>query len=279
MGKHSDLRVAQEKKIAQLKDDLATNEGKTTGEARQAAECVERAAKLAPDAASGNQKALSEQVKLMDQKSKHQQQIQNLEGVAAPLRRELAAAEKELAQMVIDEHVETVLGKFECFPSLLKTLSEALAVPVAEFGAFGTDIAALCKDALPVLGDRDRVARLEKALQQSLHQAIRVELNRQFGAHGIHIFATRFEEKDFASVMGPPLQHLRQALEMKLHTNAGIPIAGRAMFLARDNIAGLFGLTIVAGERMSLPVDDPNVRAMVKRGALEQIADERAVSA
>lgn len=279
MGEHSNRRVAQEKKIAQLKDDLATIEGKKTDEARQAAECVERAAKLAPEAASGNQKALSEQVKLMDQKSKHQQQIQNLEGVAAPLRRELVTAQTELAQMVIDEHVETVLGKFERFPSLLKTLSEALAVPVAEFGAFGTDIAALCKDALPVLGDRDRVARLQKALEGSLHQAIRVELNRQFGAHGIHIFATRFEEKDFASVMSPPLQHLQKALEMKLYTNSGTPIAGRAMFVAKTNIGGLFGLTITTGEKMSLPLDDPTVREMVARGALEQIADERAVSA
>jgi hypothetical protein len=279
MGEHSNRRVAQEKKIAQLKDDLATIEGKKTDEARQAAECVERAAKLAPEAASGNQKALSEQVKLMDQKSKHQQQIQNLEGVAAPLRAELATAEKELAQMVISEEVEGILEQVADLPSLSKKLAESVGPIAAEFGTFNKRIAALTKRALPILGDRERVQRLQKDLEQSLSQAVRVQLNAAFGTAGIFIFATRFEDKDFSVVMRPPLDNLRRALEAKLSTNAGTPIAGRAMFLALTNIGGLFGLTITAGEKISLPIDDPDVLNMIARGALEKIADERAVSA
>jgi hypothetical protein len=275
MSERSDL----EQNILKWEADLATIEQRKSSETRQAAECAERASALAFEAVAGNKKALSEQSALDIKKGEHLRMVDNLEKTAAKLRRDIAAGKIQLEHLLGSEEVAELIDEVADLPSLSRELSEALAVPVAKFGAFEKRITAGCKKAFPVLGNRDRIARLEKALQQSLHQAIRVELNRQFGAVGIHIFATRFEEKDFEAVMRPPLEHLRQALEMKLHTNSGTPIAGRAMFVAKTNIGGLFGLTIATGEKMSLPLDDPTVRDMIARGALEQISDEKAVSA
>lgn len=275
MGKHAEARQAHEKKIQKLKEDVAVIEQKISGEARQAAECVEKAARLAPEAASGNQKALSEQVKLTEQRAKHLQQIQNLEAIAVPLRRELATAETELAHMVISEEVEEILEQVADLPSLSKKLAESVGPIAAEFGTFNKRIEALSKRALPILGDRERVQRLEKDLQQSLSQAVRVQLNTAFGEHGIHIFATRFAQKDFADVMRPALQHLQQALEATLHTNIATTSEGRALFVARTNVSGLFGMSIKTGEKISLPIDDPEVQKLIARGAIERVAEEK----
>jgi hypothetical protein len=275
MRPHAEARQSHEKKIQKLKEDVAVIEQKISGEARSAAECVERAANLAPEAATGNQKALSEQVKLTEQKAKHQQQIQNLEAVAAPLRREVATAETELAHMVISEEIEEILEQVADLPALARELSEALAVPVAKFGAFNKRIAAVVKKGLPLLGDRERAQRLEKSLQQSVTQAVRVQLSHEFGAQGISLFATRFAEKNFAEVMTPPLQDFRQALEVTLHTNIATASEGRALFVALTNVSGLFGMSVKTGERISLPIDDPEVQKLIERGAIKKVAEEK----
>jgi hypothetical protein len=41
----------------------------------------------------------------------------------------------------------------------------------------------------------------------------------------------------------------------------------------------LLGLNLKVGQKVSLPIDDLNVRKMIERGALEQISDEKGAAA
>ena len=79
--------------------------------------------------------------------------------------------------------------------------------------------------------------------------------------------------------MEPKLDHLLNALEVRLATHSGIASPGRAFFLVKDPIGGLLGMNLKSGKKVSLPIDDLNVRKMIERGLLEKISDDKAVSA
>jgi hypothetical protein len=58
-----------------------------------------------------------------------------------------------------------------------------------------------------------------------------------------------------------------------LHSN-GVPTPGRANFRCLTRISGLFGLHLLPGEIVSLPIEHESVRKMIEFGSLERIDAE-----
>jgi hypothetical protein len=271
---HHEARIVHEKKIAKLKADLEVLEQRKSSEARLAAEAAEKAAALAFDASSGNEKALSQQVKLAKEKAEHLQQADNLELLAAPLRQQLAAAESELPRFLLSEQIEAVRERFPKLNELSAEITDTirkLSLPLAEYKR---ETLALVASSRPLLGNPADGQRHGIAIQRALNEGLRAQLHKNFSTAGFTLFGS-LEGADFDSVMRPKLDNLLHALESKLAMQSGLASEGRAFFLAKTNVGGLLGMNVKAGETLSLPANDPDVLRMVASGALEQIVDEK----
>jgi hypothetical protein len=278
VGEHSERRKAHEGTITKLRVELDGIEARIAEQTEKAADLGRKAARLAPDAVGGSEKALSEQNRLLTEKSKAFLQASNLETVAAPIRSQLADAESRLSNFILADQLELVAAETPKLSEMAKKLSTALIPLARDFGELKKQIISVAATALPLVGDRETVSRLENLLPQSFDRAVRAGLHKIFHAQGIALFdALKYGGEDFETVMGRTLGDLQCAIDSKLHTTSGVAVAGRAFYVARTNIAGLFGMTVKVGEEISLPVpvDDPAVLGLIAQGALEKITDEK----
>jgi hypothetical protein len=260
VGEHSEKRKSHEAKIVKLRADRDGIDSRIAGEKEKAADLGRKAAKLAPDAVSGDEKALSEQNRLLAEESKAKLQAQNLETIAAPIRTQLAEAEAARANLVLAEQIEKIAAEIPKLAEMAKTLSAALTPIARDFGQLKKEISSAAAIALPLVGDSVKVSRLSASLLQHFDAGVRAGFFQIFHAQGLELFdAVKYSGEDFETVMSRPLGELRRALESRLHTTSGIPVSGRALFIARTNIGGLHGLHIGAGEKISLKIDDPEV--------------------
>ena len=274
MPQHQEARTVHEKKIAKLKADLAVLEQRISGEARSAAESAERSAALAFDASSGNEKALSQQVKLAKEKEEHLQQAQNLETIAAPLREQLAAAEADLPRFKLSEQIEAVLERTPELAALSKQISEMIPPVARAFGEFRKKTLAIVAASRPLLAGRADFQQLETAIQRSFSEGLRAQLHRDFGSEGYVLFGS-LQGASFEDVVRPKLENLLHALEVKLATHSEVASPGRAFFVAKTNVGGLLGMNVKVGETLSFPTEDADVRKLVASGALEQIVEKK----
>jgi hypothetical protein len=268
----AEKRKEHDKTIAKLQAELRGKDAQIAEQKEKEADFRRKAAKLAPDAVSGDEKALSEQNRFYTEESKAKLQAQNLETIAAPIRTQLAEAEAARANLVLAEQVEKIAAEIPKLAEMAKKLSAAL-VPVArDFGQLKKEISSVAAIALPLVGDSVKVSRLSASLLQHFDAAVRAGLFQIFHAQGLELFdAVKYSGQDFEKALGVPLGELRNALESRLHTTSGAPVSGRALFIALTNISGLHGLHIGAGEKISLKIDDPEVVRLVASGALEAI--------
>ena len=179
MGQHAELRQSHEKKIPKLKEDLAVIDQRIAVETRSAADCAEKSSALALEASSGNEKALSQQVKLGKEESEHLQQARNLEKLALPLRQQIAAAEAELPELMISESIEALRTKGPQLKEMSAQITKAireLSVPLDEYKK---EILPFAAQSLTLLGEHAD-ARLLTNIQKGLSEALRAQLHQEF---------------------------------------------------------------------------------------------------
>jgi hypothetical protein len=244
----AEKRKEHDKTIAKLQAELRGKDAQIAEQKEKAADFRRKAAKLAPDAVSGDEKALSEQNRLLTEESKAKLQAQNLETIAAPIRTQLAEAELILPNLLMAEQIEKIMAETPKLAEMAKKLSVALTPIAREFGQLKKEISSVAAIALPLLGDSVKVSRLAASLLQHFDGSVRAGFFQIFHAQGIELFdAVKYSGQDFEKALGVPLGELQRALESRLHTTSGVPVSGRALFIARTNISGLHGLHIGAG--------------------------------
>jgi hypothetical protein len=273
MGVQHKARIEQEKKIATIQAELAPIEGAIFKELAAEAEIDREIAKLAVKAAHGDREALKKQRELRTRKDEHHLQSSNIETMAVPIRRSLAAAESEIPHFILAELHERVADGIRELPAMGAELSKVVQPIAKAFGEFRARIDAATAEALPLIarGNPDRILSLENRIRTMLIRGIRAQLCFDFRSEGLDIIdASQFEGKNFQCVVEPVLRSMIAALEVDLHAN-GVPTPGRANFRCATNISGLFGMRLRAGEVASLPVDDENVRKLMEAGGLEII--------
>jgi hypothetical protein len=220
---------------------------------------------------SGDRKALSEQADLVKKKAEHDIQASNLETVLAPIRTQLEEAERELSGFISREQLERANSLIDRVPQIATALTQ-LVTPVVQQATACSKLITDILANLYLLGERSRYQRLERSLQTAVVDGIRAGLNNAFSSEGFPLLdAPRLLGLDFAGVVLPRISNVCRAFEMTLHSQTGVALKGRALFLVKTNIGGLFGLDIVHGERISLDTSDPDVVRLVASGALERV--------
>lgn len=129
----------------------------------------------------------------------------------------------------------------------------------------------------PLLGNSERTARLHERAQMIVAKALRIHLAGAFRKAGLTgIFADLRDEKDlsFSNVVGDFLTALSAAVSTLLPATEG-----RKKYVAKNNIAGLHGLTITGGEILVLDPRDDNVKFLISSGALVELIDAQASGA
>jgi hypothetical protein len=279
VGEHSEKRQWHEGKvIPKLRAADGELEGQIAEEKEKSAEAGRKSAQLAPRAVSGDRKALSEQADLLRKKSEHDLQVQNLETLRVPIRTQLAEAEAELPRFILCEQLEVANLLAERVPQVAASLTQ-LVTPCVEQAAACAKLIGDILANLHLLGERSRYQRLERSLQTAVLDGVRAALNNAFSAAGFPLLdAPRLLGLDFAGVVVPRISNVRRAFEMTLHSQTGVAVKGRAMFLVKTNIGGLFGLDVLHGERISLDTSDPDVLSLVSRSAVERIEGKGAAA-
>jgi hypothetical protein len=276
MGARQEARIAHEKKIAKLQTELAPVEAAILKEQSAEAGIDAEIAELAVKAAHGDRAALKQQRELRVRKDEHYVQVENLESLAAPVRRAIAIAETELPHFILAETHERVADGIRELPAMCAELSKLIEPIAKAFGEFRSRINAATAEALALVarGDPDRISYLENRARTMLVRGVRCQLSFEFRSVGLDLFeAGQWEGKDFQSVVRPVLESMISALEVPLYAN-GVSTLGRRNFVCRTNVSGLFGLFLRAGEVVSLPVEHEKVKDLISRGALETIDAE-----
>ncbi len=281
MGAHQDARIAHEKKIARLQAELAPVESAVLNEQTAEANIDREIAKLAIKAARGDRAALKQQRELRVRKDEHHLQAENLGRAVSverwpglgeiTLREAIAKAEAELPRFVLAEIYERVADGIRELPAMCVELSKVIEPIAKKFGEFGSRFNSTTEPALALVarGNPDRIRALENRLRTVLVRAIRCQLCFEFRSVGLDLIEVgQFEGKNFESVVRPVLEMLIDALEVDLHSN-GVPTAGRRNFRCLTRIGGLFGLSLLPGEVISLPFENGQVKKMIEMGALE----------
>jgi hypothetical protein len=276
MGIRQQARIAQEKKIAKLQAELTPVESAILTEQSAEADLDGKIAELALKAAQGDRESLRKQRELKVRKEEVHLQAQNLETLAGPVRKAIAIAEAEIPHLILAEMHEKVADGIRELPAMCAELSK-LIEPIAEaFGKFRTRINAATGEALTLIarGDPNRISYLENRARTMLVRGIRCQLCFEFRSVGLDLFEVgQFEGKDFQAVVRPVLETMITALEVDLHSN-GVRTPGRANFRVLTRISGLFGLHLLPGEIVSLPIEHESVRKMIEFGSLERIDAE-----
>ncbi len=273
MGVRQAARVAHEVKIAKILAELEPIEAAIFKERAAEDELDKQIADLAVKAAHGDREALKKQREYRTRKEEHHVQSQNIETLAVPIRRSLAAAEAEIPHFVLAELHERVADGIKELPTMGAELVKVIAPIAKAFGEFRARIDAATREALPLVarGDSERIRVLENRLRNMLVRGIRAQLSFDFRSVGLEIIEVgQFDGKDFASVCEPVLRSMIGALEVDLHSN-GLPTPGRANFRCSTRISGLFGLVLQLGETVSLPVEHEDVKKLIASGAIEII--------
>jgi hypothetical protein len=273
MAKTSDeIKIAQNR-IVKIESDRASNQGRIGEHQRKAVEAADEAAKFVADAAT-NEKALDKHLKANSTEEFHLKQIRILQNTDGDLHTQLSEVHKKLEQLRVKESQETLAAQTGPIRDIGVRMSQALAGVAADCASLDEQWRTFIANAIATFGDSTRFS----APRDSVLNAIRAELQNSFGKHGFVLFdSRRYEGQNFVSIMEKPLNDLSAALESSMH--ADTPVPGRAMFRARTVISGLHGMSLRPGETVSLEVAHPDVRRMIEAGGLEQVSDDKAVSA
>ena len=275
-GSRREARVAHERKIAKLQTELAPVEAAILKEQSAEADIDREIAKLAIKAAHGDRAALKEQRELRVRKDEHHLQAENLERLAAPIRKAIAIAEAELPHFILAETHERVADGIRELPGMAAELAKLIEPVAKALGEFRSRINAATAEALALVarGDPDRITYLENRARTMVVRGVRCQLSFEFRSVGLDLFeAGQLEGKDFQAVVQPVLESMISALEVPLYSN-GVPTPGRANFRCLTNIRGLFGLFLRVGEVVSLPLGDVKVKELISLGTLEKIDEE-----
>jgi|SRR5580700_1043774 hypothetical protein len=273
MGERQTARIAHEQKIAKLESEVAPIEVAKLREMSAEAEIDREIEKLAIKAAHGDRSALKQQRELRVRKDESHLQAENLERLAVPIRKAIAAAEGELPHFIRAELVERVADGIRELPGLTDELAKIIQPIAQAFGKFRSRLHEATAEALPLIsrGDPERIRVLENRLRTAIVRGIRAQLSFEFRSEGLEILSvSEFEGKDFRCAVEPLLSSMISALEMDLRAN-GVATPGRAEYRAVTNIAGLFGVNVRFNEVVSLPVEHENTKKLVALGALEMI--------
>jgi hypothetical protein len=266
-------------RIVKIEADRASNRERISGHERKASEYADEAAKFATDAANGNDKALDKHLKAKGTETLHREQARILQATDGELQNQLAEAHATRDWLLIRIELEKLVGDASDLRAIAREFREALAVPVEKSGALKTRLKVIFTKALPRLGPRKNLAALEKSITQSVDHAVRSQLQKSFGAVGINVADSRYENADFEVVLEKPIGDLMAAIESAMHTASPERVAGRMMFRARTQINGLHGMHLKAGDTVSLEVNHPDVRRMIDAGALEEIGETKGATA
>lgn len=246
---------------------------------RSAVDADNGAAKIAADAAAGDEKKLAAHIKLTGLAEVHRKQAHDLETVGLKAKREeIAEVDRQLTNAVFSDLAAVAMDVYGDISDAAKQISESLALitpPVANLiHKINESVTALES----VLGPQAAQQLRDRALQ-GLTNGVRAELNKNLKAAGIHLFGS-LADGDFKSIVGPRLEDISNAISIRMHSHAGAnTVPGRKMYRAITNISGFHGLTVKIGEVLSLNPDDPSVRRMVELNALEQIKEASGAAA
>lgn len=279
MGKTVDEIKITRGRITKLETDRASHQERIGEHQRKAKEAADEVLKYGADAANGDGKAREKYDKAKGTESLHREQARILQGTDADLRQQLTDANATLERLLLNEQLEFLIGETGEPRAIAKRMSEALAGVATDCARLQEQTRSLSANAGVVLGDPARFIALRNSMRECVLHATRAQLQESFGKAGFVLFdSRRYEGEDFVSIMEKPLGDMSAALESAMHTGSTAPVKGRAMFRAITNVSGLFGMSIQAGEVLSLPIDDPHVLRLVQAGGLEQIVEDKGAS-
>jgi len=264
-------RIAHEKKIAKLEGELAAVDAAIVKEQSAQAAIDREIARLSLKAAHGDRLALKEQRELRVRKDEHHLQAENLERLAVPIRKEIAAAEAELPHFIRAEVIERVADSIRELPVMVDELSKVIQPIAKALGEFNRRFDAATGEALPIIagGNSERISSFTNRLRTAVVRGIRAQLSFEFRSEGLNILSvSEFEGKNFQCTIEPLLSSMISALEMDLRAN-GVATPGRAEFRCLTRISQLFGVNLLPGDIVSLPIEHESVKKLISLGGLE----------
>jgi hypothetical protein len=199
----------------------------------------------------------------------------------AVFQKQRSAAQEELVDLGLKEkvqHARAMLAKSE---TIAEELSRGVERSAELTKDFVMELAATWADTRQFFGDDPAyTAQLDRSIRESVPKGLKAQLQKSFTPRGIILFDIRnLEGEDFVSIMKRPINNLLAALDSAIHSRSNTPVAGRATFRAKTVVSGLHGLSLQLGDTVNLEVNHPDVRQMVADGGLEQVSDDKAVSA
>jgi hypothetical protein len=271
MGVRYGALVEQKQTIAKIKAEIAPIEAAKIKEQAVEAAIDKEICELAVPAAGGNRSALRRQTELRIRKDECHQQIINIEALAVPKRLALADAEAKLPALISDELCERIADGIRELPKMVEELSKMIQPIAKAFGEFRSRIDVVTGEVLPIIarGDPERIRTLENRLRTMIVRGIRAQLSFDFRCEGLDLLSvSEFEGKNFQCVVEPLLASMISAVEMNLHTN-DVVAADRRQFRCLTRISQLFGVNLLPGEIVSLPVGHEIVKKLISQRALE----------
>jgi hypothetical protein len=270
VGEQAEKRKRHDIKTEKLLAERNSLDGKIAEQNEKATELGRKAAKLAPDAVGGSEKALAEQHKFLTEKSKAELQAVNLETLAAPIRAEHAAAVADRPRLVQIEALEILNEQPPKIAGMADLLAKRLADVVPLFVKFRDEYFGVIDSASQLLGNRG--GTLTDRARSSFVLGINAGLQTAFRQAGIIISNSSDNAGEtFATVIERPMNNLRRAVEVDIHTLSDTPVAGRQFYVTTTRIGGLFGRDFLPNEKISLPADDPAVKRLISQGALKEV--------
>jgi hypothetical protein len=270
MGPARQKRIDHEKIISEKTLEVKLIEEAQQTEADAAAKLQPKIDKLAVQAVGRNPEAVAEQKKLIDKRETHELQHANLARLKAPVVQALAEAQAALPQFVFAEAAENICARIAELPERTAQLSALISPVAAAFAEFQKNFNSIASDAFSLL-DHDRSAPLRARSSTAVITGLRSQLSGAFRSVGLNLFETPAHVgQTFDAVLRPLLESILSALAIASNFEG----AGTGRFRCVTNVSGLFGLTLRAGEIVSLPIDDDTVKTLIANGALERVIDE-----
>ncbi len=196
--------------------------------------------------------------------------VTTLETIAAPIRENIAAAERDLPAYTVAEIKEALAEQMVALPVLAAELSKTILPIAIAFGDFRKQFDQVVARALPLISDDpERIAPLQDRVRVSIVRGLRAQVCADFDRAGLHLFESSvFEGSGFEGVVRPVLESVVAALGISLPSS---PADRTSPFRATTNISGLHSLKVSAGEILSLRADHPEVSKLVALGSLVAI--------
>jgi hypothetical protein len=259
--------------IAKGEPDLASTVKEIANQEKKQADAEQDVAKFRADAADGNEASAKKHNSGEIAANLHRARARDLKVQKSEQENQLNQLRTTRGRLLVKIDLEALIGDAGELLAIAREFREGLAGPVAKSAALKKRLKVIFTNALPYLGERQRLMALERSVNQSVDNALRSEMQKSFGAVGIDVVDnTRYGDSGFDIVMTKAIDDLTSALEVVMHTASPESVEGRRKFRVVTQVHGLHGRNFSPGEVVSLELGDPQVARLIAAGAFEEIS-------